>query len=182
MDILAHMIWTNYGSRSLNKKLKKKNKKTINIKMAMFWSIFPDIFAFGIPMLIMFFVSIFSGNFNIKSLLNHHLASNILVVDLPSYLYQFSHSIIIWVLIFILVWIIWKKPYYVLFGWAFHIFIDIFSHEILFYPTPFLFPISEWVFPYGVKWNNPYFMIVNYSLIAILAVYFYLTRSKKTDS
>ncbi len=179
MDILAHMLWANYGSRPINKKRVKKSLSKINVAWIMFWSVFPDLFAFGIPTVLAVIVSITSNNFSFKSLLSHHGTPNPLIMDLPAYLYQFSHSFIIWILIFILVWVISKKPQFVLFGWALHIFLDIFSHSIQFYPTPFLFPISNYHFIYGIRWSDPYFVTVNYTLIAIFAIYFYLTRNKK---
>ena len=179
MDILAHMLWTNYGTRVVNKKLIKKKKEPIKIIPMMIWSIFPDLFAFGIPTTIAIFLSLWTRDFNWKLLLDHHLASGFLLSDLPKFLYQFSHSLVIWFLVFSLVWIIAKKPQLLLFGWLFHILIDIFSHSVDFYPTPIFFPISNWHFAYGIRWSNPYFMLVNYSLIVIVGIYLYIKEKKK---
>ncbi len=178
MDILAHMLWTNYGARPLNKKLTKNKQKPIPVIKAMLWSIFPDMFAFGIPIVIVLFISLSTDVFNLNTLLDHHSASSSFIIDLPAYLYQFSHSLVIWALVFTLVWIIWRKPQLVLLGWAFHICLDIFSHSADFYPTPIFFPISDYHFLYGIRWSNPYFMIINYSLIVGVGLYFYLTRNK----
>ena len=179
MDILAHMIWTNYGSRPINKKLKEKNKKPVNVGWAMFWSTFPDILAFGIPAGIAFFVSVFSGNFSIFNFLSEHNIFGQFVSWSPV-LYSIGHSLVIWFLVFGLVWLIRGKFVPVLFGWLFHIVIDIFSHSIQQYPTPFLFPLSNYHFPYGVYWRNPSFIIVNYSLILIVGIYLFIKykRSK----
>jgi len=40
--------------------------------------------------------------------------------------------------------------------------------DIEFYATPFLFPISEYRFPYGVSWGNTYYMIINYSALILV--------------
>ncbi|OGE93891.1 MAG: hypothetical protein A3K08_01555 [Candidatus Doudnabacteria bacterium RIFCSPLOWO2_01_41_7] len=88
--------------------------------------------------------------------------------------YNYSHSIVIWAAVLILVWLIphlfWKKGAgfpWILLGWALHIFIDIFTHTEAFFATPFLFPLS------GLKvsvisWAHPVFMVINYSLLLIL--------------
>ncbi len=94
--------------------------------------------------------------------------------SIPSYvytLYNFTHSLLFFFLIFGLVWFFRKKPYWLLVGWGFHIFIDIFSHTEKFFPTPFLFPISNFHVSL-TSWGNPLFMIINYS--ALIGVYLWL--------
>jgi len=86
-------------------------------------------------------------------------------------LYNFTHSFLIFALIFGLVWLFHKKPYWLLAGWGLHIFIDIFSHTEKFFPTPFLFPISNFHINL-TSWGNPLFMIINYS--ALIGVYLWL--------
>lgn len=162
------MLWANYGSRVANKKLVEKKKKPINLPWVTFWGVFPDLFAFGIT----FFTILpllFSGGFR-----GGRPPS---MGGLPAYLYQYSHSLVIWAVVFTIVWIIFKKPRLELLGWALHILIDIPSHAAQFYPTPFLFPLSNWKFLHGVSWGNPIYMIVNYSLLLLAT--FYLFRRKK---
>lgn len=94
--------------------------------------------------------------------------------SIPNYvytLYNFTHSFLIFALIFGVVWFLRKKPYWLLAGWGLHIFIDIFSHTEKFFPTPFLFPISNFHVSL-TSWGNPIFMIINYS--ALIGVYFWL--------
>jgi hypothetical protein len=88
--------------------------------------------------------------------------------DIAAYLYQFSHSLVVWAFVFGVVWYFSKRPRYELLGWALHIFIDIPSHAIGFYPTPFLFPLSDYRFPYGVSWGNTWYMITNYTALAFV--------------
>ncbi len=161
MDILAHTLWANAGARGLNKIQEKKGKpKIIHAGWTGFWGVFPDLFAFTIPFILVIF-RVITGELSLSSFGDHH--GPVAGFDLASYLYQYSHSLVIWVAVFAIVWIISKRPRYELLGWALHILIDIPSHAIGFYPTPFLFPISEYRFPYGVDWSNMWYMIINYS-------------------
>lgn len=68
-------------------------------------------------------------------------------------------------------------------GWLLHILMDIPSHSYDFYPTPFLWPISDFKIN-GFHWGTPWFMITNYSLIIIsyLILYFLKKRNKKRAS
>ena len=168
------MLWTNYGTKETNIALKKKNKRTINAPWATFWGVFPDLFAFGIPITITIITMLFSGNFSLLSL-GHSLVQS----SLPINLYQYSHSLVLWAFVFGMVRIIFKRPRLELLGWLLHILIDIPSHSINFYPTPFLFPISNYHFTHGIAWSNQWFMIINYFLLILVYVYFYGFRKKK---
>lgn len=173
MDILAHTLWTNAGARAANKVAEKKGKRFhISVGWAAFFGVVPDFFAFTIPFMIGIYRSVFLG----ETFLRGHHIPTAGGFDLAAYLYQFSHSLVIWALVFVLVWILSRRPRYELLGWALHILIDIPSHAIGFYPTPFLFPISSYRFPYGVSWSNQWYMLINYS--ALLVVWGRITYKK----
>ncbi len=72
---------------------------------------------------------------------------------------------------------------YELLGWLLHILIDIPTHSYSFYPTPFLWPISQYKFD-GISWGTPWFMIVNYSSLAIsyLVLWWKGKRTKRDNS
>lgn len=171
MDILAHTLWANVGARGVNKLAenlpagRQVKKFRMHIGWTAFWGVFPDLFAFTIPFVLIFYKIIFGGE-SFLTIRDHHGVSG--AFDIASYLYQFSHSLVIFLLVFILVWVISRRPRWEMFGWALHIVIDIFSHSINFYPTPFLFPISEYRFPYGVQWSNYWYMIINYSALLLV--------------
>lgn len=163
MDIFAHTLWTNVGARGANALAEKNNKKFhINVGWAAFFGIFPDLFAFTIPFIIAFYQILF-GDLTFSSFGEHHGA--VAGFDIAHYLYQYSHSLVIWAGVFLVTWAISKRPRYELFGWALHILIDIPSHAINFFPTPFLFPLSNYRFPYGIPWSNMWYMIINYSAL-----------------
>ena len=176
MDILAHMLWTNYGTRGSNKILAKKKKPLLHVWWTTFWGVFPDLFAFGIPFIITLSAMLISGHFSVSFFIPSAHGSP--AFGLPMNLYHYSHSLVIWGLVFGVVWIIFKHPRLELLGWLLHILIDIPSHAANFYPTPIFFPISNYHFTHGIAWRDPWFMIINYSLLIIVSIYLYLSRKK----
>jgi hypothetical protein len=66
-----------------------------------------------------------------------------------------------------IVYYFWKEWALLLGGWPLHIIMDIPTHSREFFPTPFLWPISDVTFN-GISWATAWFMIANYSLLAIV--------------
>jgi len=174
MDILAHTLWTNAAAREANAVAAAKGKKFhISAGWAAFWGIFPDLFAFSIPFTFRFY-NLILGNetssffFSSRSAVDIEGMTASRGFSLAHTLYQYSHSLVIWAVVFIIIWMIFKRPRYELLGWALHILIDIPSHTLSFFPTPFLFPISDYNFPYGLQWSNYWFMIINYGALLLV--------------
>jgi hypothetical protein len=88
-------------------------------------------------------------------------------------LYGLSHSVIVFMVVFALLYLIFRKIKWVIFPWLVHILLDIPTHSREFLPTPFLWPISTWHFP-GFSWGQRWFMILNYSLLALGYTYFFI--------
>jgi hypothetical protein len=175
MDIFAHTLWANVLARKANRLGTKSDKVKIPVGSAMFWGVFPDLFAFGIPIIISLptiFNGIISGlglySFFPNQILSHEL-------------YNYSHSFVFFGIVFLGTWAYFRRPRFELLGWALHILIDIPSHVLSFFPTPLLFPLSSYHFPYGLSWADPRYMIVNYTLLAGALIYLYLTRVKKSN-
>lgn len=176
MDILAHTLWANAAARKANDALEKKNKSArIHPLWTAFWGVFPDLFAFTIPFTIVIY-GVLAGTVPLDSFPSHHLPDGF---DIARTLYNYSHSLVIWAGVFGITWIIWKRPRLELLGWALHILIDIPSHTTEFFPTPFLFPLSDYQFPYGISWGNQWYMIINYAALLFVFLYF-LFRKKKS--
>ena len=178
MDILAHTLWANAGVRVANAVAEKnlptgrQEKKSFHISpgWTTFWGIFPDLFAFTIPFLARFYF-IFIGQNSFSVFFRRTEGGMGGAEDglsIAHTLYQYSHSLVIWAVVFAVVWAVFKRPRYELLGWALHILIDIPSHVLAFFPTPFLFPISDYRFPYGIQWSNQWFMIINYSALLLV--------------
>ena len=165
MDIFAHTLWTAAGARGTNATLKKKGSSSrIHVGWAAFWGVVPDFFAFTLPFFIGMYAVLFRG-IPLREFSHHTYISGI---DLGGYLYQYSHSLVIFAVTFIAVWAICRRPRWEMLGWALHILIDIPSHSIEFFPTPFLFPLSDYRFPYGVSWASFWYMVINYSALLLV--------------
>ena len=62
-----------------------------------------------------------------------------------------------------------------LLGWWSHIVIDVFTHSVEYYPVRVLYPLSERAFD-GLAWNTPWFLALNYGVLA--ATWLWMRRTK----
>jgi hypothetical protein len=150
VDIFAHGLWATAAARGTNRKAKWR----IRLGWAAFFGMFPDLFAFSLS-----FVTIFVNRVNGVPVTGHP------GLELAWQLYQISHSLFVFTAVFGLIWLIRRRPTLELLGWPLHILIDIPSHTLRFFPTPFLWPVSSY-YVNGISWGNRWFMLVNYSAIA----------------
>lgn len=130
MNIVAHGLW---GAALTPKKHFRQ------IKWAVFWSVFPDIFwgvAF-VPWLV---------------LQRWQIPADWLQAPGWFYLlYGMSHSLLVWTFVSGILMIIGKWQWPILF-WLFHILVDIPGHTH--YQTPFLFPFSGYKLPGIFDWSS----------------------------
>ena len=152
MDIFAHFFWT-YA-------VFHKTKKPW---LAALFGILPDVFSFGI----LFIINILSGKSFPRGPPDPSTVPQFITNS-----YNYTHSLVIFIIAVILIYLITKKFYIFLLGWPLHILIDIPSHTSKIFPTPFLYPISSYTFS-GVSWANPTFMKINYSLILITYIFIF---------
>lgn len=157
MDIISHFLWT----YALLFKTKYKLKAAI-------FGVLPDILAFGAY----FIYNIFTLSFHFGKPELSSIPNYVFIV------YSFTHSLVIFFAVMFLIYLITKKIYFYMFGWLVHILIDIPSHTRDFFPTPFLWPISNFHVS-GVSWANPIYMIVNYSLLCLIYGYLFINFRKK---
>lgn len=162
MDVISHGLW---GGIAFG----RKNPK--NYLIAFLIGMSPDAFSFGIFMLarIMGFskVDFFSG----------HMDQS-LVPQYVHILYNFTHSLLIFFIVFFLVWFIFKKPYWLLGAWGLHILIDIPTHSFSFFPTPFLWPFSNFMVN-GIGWGNPIIFFPDVAILIILYAIFWYEKRKE---
>jgi len=141
--------------------------------------VFPDLFAFTIPFIWLFGNLIFGGmsfaDLPRPGEIEPAPQDTLPIFRLTSTLYNISHSAIIFLIVFGVVFLILRRPLWELGGWFIHILLDIPTHSYQFYPTPFLWPLSGWKFD-GFSWGTPWFLILNYS--AIIIAYWLLRRKK----
>jgi len=167
MDILAHTLWTNAVFHAKYHTNKKRRY------IAAFFGVVPDLVGFTPA----FFYMLFSGGFRGPE----SFASSHWVFIYAQYAYNYSHSLVVFAAVFLVVLLIRKgKPYWPLLGWALHICIDIPTHHG-FYETPFLFPFSNYRFNHGTSWGHPTFMIINYGIMAIVYIGLFWYSRKKNE-
>jgi hypothetical protein len=164
VDIFAHSAWT--GAIFYKKYWNDKK----NLFLSVFFGILPDLASFSPVFLYSFFAR--KGFWEL-------IGSNAWVVRYASESYNYTHSIISFLAVLIVVLVIRKgKVYWPMFGWLLHILIDIPTHHG-FYETPFLFPLSGYRFSYGISWGHPVFMLINYSALIIVYLVIVLVSKKK---
>lgn len=183
MDVFAHTLWTNALFH-----LKYHKQRRLRY-LAAFFGVVPDLIGFA-PM---FIYLIFSGRFFSGE--KFPFAETNWTFEFATRAYDFTHSIVIWAAIFVIILIIGnlirylknkKDPIRPLFklwffwpflGWALHIMIDFPTHPD-FYNTPILFPLSDYKYTGGVAWSHPTFMAINYGLLiaAYIGIYIYQKR------
>ncbi|MBI2650622.1 hypothetical protein HYX04_04895 [Candidatus Woesearchaeota archaeon] len=154
MDIFAHGLWS-YAIF--------QNKKYV--WWAALFGVLPDILSFGI----LFVMNMINGNFH-----RGPPALN----TLPKWLftaYNLTHSFVLFVAVFFAVFLITKNWYLPLLAWGIHILIDVPTHSFRFFPTPFLWPISDYMFN-GISWATPWFMLLNYGSLAIVYILIYMKK------
>lgn len=165
MDIISHGL---YGGIALG----RDNRKAFLTALAL--SVLPDILSEGIM-----FSLIFLNAPGMPTLDNGHPNLS----DFPQYaqnFYNCTHSLIVFLTVFSVIWILRKTPFNLLFAWAIHILIDIPTHSLELFPTPFLWPLSDLKFN-GINWREPIVMVPNIVLLLILySLWFLHNRGHKT--
>lgn len=176
MDIFAHTAWTNAVF------YKKYRLDRLNRFIAVLFGIVPDLLSFA---------PVFIYGFFARKGFMELVGSDAWPVRFASESYNYTHSIVIFLSVFILISLyrflkrgqfgerIYKTViYYPLFGWLLHILIDIPTHKD-FYETPFIFPLSDARFSHGISWAHPTFMIINYSALALVYLIWFLIFRKR---
>ena len=184
MDIFSHGLWASAAAKGMNEKKQTK----INLWFAAFWGMFPDLFAFGPATLWIIWLRIQGKEIipirpeNADAL--ERTGGGPFV--LSHYLYNYSHSIFIFAGVLAVIMLVkylfrhnvsWKNLPFVMLGWPLHILMDIPTHSYRFYPTPFLWPFSDWKFN-GFSWGQWWFILLNYGSLFLV---FWLFRKKSTS-
>jgi membrane-bound metal-dependent hydrolase YbcI (DUF457 family) len=149
MDFVSHALW---GGVTLGR------RKRRNFLVVAGVSILPDVLTEGLFM-ILYLMDIGgmpgweSGHPNIT--------------DFPMFaqiLYNITHSLVIFALVFVLLGIVARKPIWITAAWGLHILIDIPTHSLDLFPTPFLWPLSD-IKVDGIDWDSPVVLIIDITLL-----------------
>jgi hypothetical protein len=164
MDIVSHGLW---GALAFGRESRRS-----------FWLAFllgmgPDLSAFG-P----FFLLVFLG---IKQRPRFTEPPDPAIF--PPFVhetYNVSHSLIVFALLFALLWIIFRRPIWEFSAWGLHILFDIPTHSYRFFPTPFLWPVSNFYID-GHPWSRPEIFIPNVILLVVLYAWYFGKRCWKAS-
>ena len=151
MDTFSHALWGKglFGYRG-------------KPWMALFFGAMPDLFSFGILIII----RIFSGNFQLGG-------GPPTMESIPWWVfinYDISHS---FVSAFLCIWIVNRYRKDIAFAmWAcpFHILLDFPFHSKAFFPTKLLYPFTDFSFD-GIPWSRPEIWFPNLAGIIVLFIY-----------
>jgi hypothetical protein len=166
MDIASHGLW---GGIAFGRKNKKR------FWLAFVFGILPDLLSFGI-----FTIATFLGISERPEFRNGPPDPS----RIPQYiytLYDLTHSLITFLVIFAVLWIIFRKPIWEFCAWGLHILMDIGTHSTAFFPTPFLWPFSDFRVN-GIPWSHPIIMIPNIILLIVIYSWWYFLKKKKQEN
>ena len=151
MDTFSHALWGKglFGYRG-------------KPWMALFFGAMPDLFSFGILIII----RIFSGIFQLGG-------GPPTMESIPWWVfinYDISHS---FVSAFLCIWIVnrYRKDIaFAMWAWPFHILLDFPFHSKAFFPTKLLYPFTDFSFD-GIPWSRPEIWFPNLAGIIVLFIY-----------
>lgn len=157
-------------------------KKPLKLWKVIGFGLFPDFFAFAPAFVYMFASFIFPKIPKMyhpgPDQIEPASGNDLFISNLTHNLYNISHSLFIFFVIFALLWVIFRRPVWEMSAWLGHILIDIPTHSYKFYPTPFLWPVSNFRVN-GYSWANFNFLAIDYTLIILAYLILYLIKKRK---
>ncbi|MDK2743907.1 MAG: hypothetical protein NDI90_13410 [Nitrospira sp. BO4] len=167
MDFVSHGLW---GSIAFG----RKSRSSFGLAFAI--GMVPDLFSFGV------LYGAATLGLSPRPDFSRGTPLESTIPEYVHHLYNYTHSFIVFLAVFLLVWLILKRPVWELGAWGLHVLADVPLHSYAFFPTPVLWPLSNWKFD-GWQWMTPGILIINFSLLSLLYAWFirhlYLTRKKE---
>ena len=163
MDIVSHGLW---GAIAFGRKSRSSFWLAFLIGLA------PDLFSFGI-----LWAAAVSGISEPPDF-SHGTPPQSSIPQYVHFLYNMTHSFIVFLVVFLVVWYLLKRPWWELAAWGLHVLVDVPTHSYAFFPTPVLWPLSGWKFN-GWQWMTPAILVPNFVLLSLLYVW-YFSRSYRT--
>ena len=162
MDILSHGLWGGIAFGRRNRP---------SFWLAFLLGLAPDLLSFGI---LYFAVSIGMAE---RPDFSHGTPPESSIPQYVHHLYNVTHSLVVFLVAFLLVWGIRKRPLWELGAWGLHLLVDVPTHSRAFFPTPILWPLLSWKFD-GWQWLTPAILIPNYVLLALCYAWVMARRVK----
>jgi hypothetical protein len=156
VDIVSHGLW---GGIAFGRKSRSS-----------FWLAFviglgPDLLSFGI-----LWVAAMLG-VSEKPDFSHGTPPESSIPQYVHHLYNVTHSFIVFLIVFLLIWFLLKRPLWELSAWGLHVLVDVPTHSSAFFPTPILWPFFDWQFN-GWQWTTPSILIPNFVLLLLLYAWY----------
>lgn len=164
MDIISHGLW---GGALLG----RRNKK--DFWWSFVFGVSPDLLSFGI------FTAMTSLGLASGPDWSSGLPSESSIPEIVHTLYHYTHSFVIFGIVFLIYYLIKRKIFYPMFAWPLHILFDIPTHSTKFFPTPFLWPFFDDLRVNGIPWTSPYIFIPNLLLLIIIYIWFFHVKNPK---
>ena len=160
MDIVSHGLW---GAIVFGRRTRSS-----------FWSAFvfgiaPDLLSFGILTMAATLGLAEQPDFS------HGTPPESSIPQYVHHLYNVTHSLVVFLVVFLLVWVLVKRPVWELSAWGLHVLMDIPMHSFAFFPTPFLWPLSDWKID-GWQWMTPSIFIPNVILLILLYAWYFMQK------
>lgn len=178
MDTFAHVLWVGAGL-TLARRRWPITKRTMAATVAL--AALPDILHL-LPIIGWWAF----GDGSLATLWRYGLAVPNSEPGLPPLVALFSHhlhcimhSAVIAGVATVLIRAVTGSLWIPLLGWWSHIAIDVPTHSADFYPAPILYPFTQWGFD-GLAWNTPWFLVLNYAVLAVLGIWLMATRNSAT--
>ncbi len=161
MDFISHGLW---GGITLG----RRNRRSY--ALAFVFGMAPDLCSFGL----LFAQGLLTRGLDFFRGMGHPPDA----AQIPAYvytLYNATHSLLVFATVFTLVWLLRRRPVWELGAWGLHIALDIGTHSAAFFPTPFLWPLSD-MHVDGVPWSEPRIFFANVALLGLVYGWFLFRR------
>lgn len=162
MDTLSHAL---YGGIAFGR------QSRLSYWLAFFFGMAPDLFSFGL---------LFITNFLGITQRPDWSAGPPPESMIPGYvhtMYDITHSLVVFAVVFAVVWVVRRRVLWEMLAWPLHILVDIPTHSSQFFPTPFLWPVSDFHID-GHPWSRPEIFIPNVLILTGLYGWFWWKRKK----
>ncbi len=176
MDIVAHTLWAAAGATVIHRR-RPLTRSTVLVTLVL--AALPDV----VQLLPIASWGLF-GDGSFDALRGYAVAVPgeepvlpPLVGLLSHHLHCVMHSAPIAGLVALALWWVRGAFWIPLLGWWSHIVIDVFTHSADYYAAPVLYPFTERGFD-GIAWNTPWFMTLNYVVLALTGLWLLLTRRR----
>ena len=176
MDILAHTLWVG-AAAALASRHRVLSRGTVVGALGL--AALPDLLHL-VPILVWWL----AGDGSLAALRAYAVALPGKEPGMPAWVQFWSHhlhcvmhSAPIAGLVTLALWAVRRTLWLPLLGWWSHIVIDVFTHSADYYPVPVLYPFTQRGFD-GLAWITPWFMALNYTALAAVAIWLLMGKKR----